>query len=250
MNIDFHVHGLISKKMHFDENIFLQGINYAKESGLDAFIMCEHFNAVYFEEIYNYLNEKFPYRGDRYLINDFSVFLGIEVSVKNKGHIILSSGRDEIIHIRKILEKNMDKNNFIELEELLNLAKEYNCLKIGAHPYRKGHKLYLHPNKYLNKLDALDLNGKDIYNKGLFIAREEVENLSKITEVNIVTGSDSHYPIQLGSLKTILKESCFTIKDIKNCIKNKEYEISISNSLNLRIFSSKIIKKCLLNSNM
>ena len=28
MNMDFHVHGILSKKLNFDEELFIQGINF------------------------------------------------------------------------------------------------------------------------------------------------------------------------------------------------------------------------------
>lgn len=46
MNMDFHVHGILSKKLNFDEELFIQGINFAKNSGLHGLVLCEHFNAI------------------------------------------------------------------------------------------------------------------------------------------------------------------------------------------------------------
>ena len=57
MNLDFHVHGLLSKKSEFNKELLLQGIENAKDQGLDGFILCEHFNAKDILSIYRYLEE-------------------------------------------------------------------------------------------------------------------------------------------------------------------------------------------------
>ena len=63
MNIDFHVHGLLSKRKDFNEKFFLNEIKYAKRNSIDGIILCEHFNAISFKIIYNYLEENYIYEG-------------------------------------------------------------------------------------------------------------------------------------------------------------------------------------------
>ncbi|MBW6409559.1 PHP-associated domain-containing protein [Clostridium weizhouense] len=242
MNIDFHVHGILSKKLKFDPELFLQGIEYAKENGLDGFILCEHFNAVDLKSAYSYLKDNYIYQGDRYIVNGFSIFIGMEVDIRYGGHVIVSGNRESILKIREELEPNIKKDNFIFFEKLLDLGEKYNCLMIGSHPYRENHKLYLQPEKLLKRLDALDLNTKDIYKRGLDIVEREVNELSKTLNIPYVTGSDSHYPVQLGTVKTCFKNECYTIKDLKENIKNKAYEIKISKCLKLKVYTSKITK--------
>ena len=246
MNIDFHVHGLLSKRKDFNENFFLNEIKYAKENKIDGIILCEHFNAKDFLVIYDFLEKNYTYDGDRYIIDGISVFPAMEVSVKNKGHVILCGDRESIVNIYKSLETFREKENLIDLEELLDLAEVFNLLKIGAHPCRRGHKLCKHPHELLKRLDALDLNGKDIFKKGEGIARDEVINLSQELGLNIITGSDSHTPVQLGWIYTSLNKECKTIKELKECIKNNDYTIEINSALNFKIFSSKILKRYLL----
>lgn len=249
MNIDFHVHGLISKRKDFNEEFFLSEIDFAKENNIDAILLSEHFNAKDFYIIYEYLEKNYIYEGDRYLVNDVSIFPAIEVSVKNKGHVIISGDRDSIINIRKHLEAHMNKTSLIDFEDLLDLADVYDCLKIGAHPCRRGHKLCNQPKDLLKRLDALDLNGKDIFKKGEAIARDEIINLSKVLKLNVVSGSDSHTPIQLGSIITRLNKNCTTIKELRNCILSNDYSIDIKSSLKFKIFTSKVLKRYLISSN-
>ena len=243
MNLDFHVHGLLTKKCDFNEELFLQGIEIAKEQGLDGYILCEHFNAKDILSIYEYLNNNYEYVGDKYIVNGLSIFVGMEVDIKNGGHVIVSGNRENIINVRKELEQHMEPENFIEFEKLLNLGEKYDCLMVGSHPYRASHKLYLQPKELLKRLHALDLNATDILKKGLDCTKEEVENLSKEINVPFVTGSDSHYPIQLGSVKTKFDKEFTTVKEIINSINSREYSVEVSKALELKVYSAKKTKK-------
>ena len=206
MNMDFHVHGLLSKRKDFNKEFFMNEIHFAKSNGLNGIILCEHFNAKDFLVIYDFLENNFIYEGDRYIVEGISVFPAMEVSIKNKGHVILAGDRHSIIDIYELLKGFREKDNLIELEDLLDQADIFNLLKIGAHPCRRGHKLCNQPHDLLKRLDALDLNGKDIFKKGESIARDELINLSQELGLNIITGSDSHTPIQLGGIYTRLNK--------------------------------------------
>lgn len=243
MNLDFHVHGLLSKKSDFNEELFLQGIENAKDQGLDGFILCEHFNAKNILSIYKYLEDNYRYIGDKYIVNGFSVFLGMEVDIKNGGHVIVSGNRENILEVNKYLSKYSEKPNFIPFEELLDIGEKFNLLMVGSHPYREEHKLFLQPKALLSRLDALDLNATDIFKRGLEVVENEVEKLSKEINVPYVTGSDSHYPIQLGSVITNLYGDLNNVQDIKDAIKSEEYTINISKALDLKVFSAKTIKQ-------
>ncbi len=249
MNIDFHVHGLLSKRKEFNKYFFLNEIIFAKDSGIDAIVLCEHYNAIEFNIIHKFLQENYPYEGERYIVEGVSVFPAMEVSVKGRGHVIIISDRNSVLDMRKQLEYNIDNNDPIGFEELLDMADIYNAIKIGAHPCRKGHKLVKQDNELLKRLDAIDLNGKDIYRKGKSLALDELIALSNEIGVNIITGSDSHTPLQLGGLYTSLNKECSTINELRQCIINNDYNIEVKPSLEFRVYSSKILKRYLVRLN-
>lgn len=248
MNIDFHVHGLLSKRKDFNEKFFLSEVRYAKENNIDGIVLCEHFNADNYRTIYKYLHNNYAYEGSRYIVEGISIFPAMEVSVKNKGHVIISGDREDIMTIYEELAAYMIKENLINLEQLLDLAEVYGCLKIGAHPFRRGHKLCKQQIEQLKRLDAIDLNAKDIYKKGQVIAKDELIQLSRDIGVNIVTGSDSHTPLQLGSVVTSFENNLTTINEIKADIVAGRYNIEINNSLDFKVYSSKILKRYLIST--
>ena len=83
MNMDFHVHGILSKKLKFDSELFLQGISFAKNNMLDGMVLCEHFNAVDIESSFSFFENNFKYENDRYDVNGFIIhFANIEILSK------------------------------------------------------------------------------------------------------------------------------------------------------------------------
>lgn len=242
MNLDFHVHGILSKKLNFDTELFISGINFAKNNGLDGFILCEHFNAVDIDSTFSFLEDNFTYENDRYDVNGFYVYLGMEVDIRYGGHVIVCGTRQEIYRIKENLKDFKKKANFVPFEDLLDMADEGNCITIGSHPYRENHKLYLQSEKNLKRLDALDLNSKDIYKRGLTVVEKEVEDLSKSIGVPYVTGSDSHYPIMLGCVRTCFDDEIKSINQLKEAIKNEKYTREIKDDLAFKIYTAKVAK--------
>lgn len=246
MWIDFHVHGILTKKSDFEIDYFIKEVEFAKEAGLNAFVMSEHFNTKDYYRMYNEMEENFEYIDDYYLINNFKVFIGLEVDVENGGHVILVSNRENILQVRNRLDDHTDADNFISFNKLLDLAEEFNCMTIGAHPFRGEHPLAVNQDiEQLKRLDALDLNAKDIFNKGLEVAYNELIELSKTLGNVIVTGSDTHYPIQLGSVRTKLEKDCCTISEIKDCIRNNNIYRETSKVLDIKVFAANTTKQYL-----
>lgn len=242
MNIDFHVHGLISKRNSFNKSLFLQEIEYAKEDNIDGIVLCEHFQAIAFKDIYRYLDENYTYNG-KYLVNGVSVFPAMEVSIKDKGHVVLVSGREEILQLNHLLEENMNKSNFIDFKDLLDLADEYNCIKVGAHPFRKGQQLCKKEYELLERLDCIELNAKDIYKYEYKVIKNKLNTLSKEINKIIIGGSDSHTPLQIGAIKTILNGENLGLLEIKQRLLQGNVNIEISNSLDFKVYTSKVLKR-------
>ncbi len=99
MWIDFHVHGKLTKAIDFNLEFFIKQVAYAKDSGLDAFVLSEHFNTRDYYKMYCDIEKNFDYIDGHYLINGFKVFMGLEVDVRNGGHVILTSHKDNILKL-------------------------------------------------------------------------------------------------------------------------------------------------------
>lgn len=245
MKIDFHSHVKISKKSTFMSAYFRELMAEAKASGLDALAMTEHFNTERFYDIYDYLYDNFPYANGYYIVNGLKLFPGIEVDVKEIGHILLIGDRHDIIAIRATLESHTDQDHFIAFADLLDLAENYDVLKIGAHAFRESTPLYQHDPEQLKRLDALDLNGKDLYTYGITPYEKKLQNFAYELGLPIVAGSDTHHFLQYGSVYNDFEKDCTTVDELKTQIKNSNYQIEISPCLYTKVKSAALVKKLL-----
>ncbi|WP_159886716.1 PHP-associated domain-containing protein [Paenibacillus puerhi] len=244
MKIDLHAHVKLSKKTPFSLAYFDQSIQDARDAGLDAIAMTEHFNTDHFFHIYEELDRHYPYLDHYYDINGFKVFPGMEVDVDQKGHILVIGDRASILELRQRLEPFTAKGAFIALEKLLDWCDELDLLRIGAHPHRDSNPLTQHPAHLLKRLDALDMNGKDLYSYGLSM-RDEVKALAEQIGIPVTAGSDTHHPLQYGCVINRLEHECASYADIRACIRQAQYSMEISDSLPIHVKAATIVKKLL-----
>lgn len=243
MKIDFHTHVKISKSSQFMVPYFEDMILEAKEAGLTAICMTEHFNTLRFFDIYDYLDSHYTYKHHYYNVQGLKVFTGMEVDVKEVGHILILGHRDDIVNMRKRLIPYEVKPNFIPFKELMDLADEFNTLRIGGHPLREGTPLTQHDPEQLKRLDALDLNGRDLYAQGQELYIERLEEFANKLDLPIVGGSDTHQYMQYGVIVNESSVDCQTVDDLKQMIQEDKYEIHISDDLEVKVKAAQLVKK-------
>lgn len=248
MNIDFHTHVKLSKKTVFSPEWFVEAIREAKLNGLHAIAMTEHFNTLRYLDIYAYLDATYPYREDCYDIDGLKLFPGMEVDVQNGGHILVIGSREAVLALRDALEPHCAPDRFIALEQLLDWAEPYRerLLIIGAHPFRDSNPLTRHRPETLARLDALDLNAKDLFTYGPSM-REQVEAFARQLGIPCVAGSDTHHPLQYGSVGNQLSGSAETgrIRDLTQCIRQGHYQVTVSPCLDTKVKAAVIVKRLL-----
>ncbi|MFJ9463075.1 histidinol-phosphatase [Viridibacillus arvi] len=243
MNFDFHTHGKLSKKVEFSLEYFVNMVKVAKENGLDGFALTEHFNTRNFMDVYDTLDQTFVYENEYYLIDGIKVFPAMEVDIREVGHILLIGNRTDIRELRIVLEPFTEKNSFIEFEQLLEKAEAYNLLKIGAHPFRDSTPLNELDPQLLCRLDAFDLNGKDLYQQGIDENSEKVYGFAENLKKPVVGGSDTHHFMQYGCIVSELGQECSTIDELKKVIFEGRYSIEVSSELYDKVKTAKEMKE-------
>lgn len=238
MNFDFHTHGKLSKKVDFSLDYFQNMVKSAKENGLDGFALTEHFNTRHFFDVYNTLDATYPYEHGYYLVDNVKVFPGMEVDIREVGHILIIADRDTLREIRMQLEPYSSKENFIHFAQLIELVEPYEVLIIGAHPYRKSTPLYELDQSLLSKLDAFDLNGKDLHSIGIDENSQLVYEFANSLNKPVVGGSDTHHRLQYGCILNELERDCNTVNDLKDIILNGRYAVRISGNLHEKVQSA------------
>lgn len=243
MKLDFHVHGKLSKKFDFTTDYLTEVAMFAKETGLDGFLLSEHFNTSGYYAMETEIRETFEYVNEYYLIKDMRVFTAMEIDVDKGGHVIVCGHRDHLFELRKKLDPYTEKGDFVKFSQLLDWSDKFESLVIGAHPFRGEHPLAKNQSREdLNRLDALDLNATDIYSQGLDNVINELQPFAEDLDIPIVTGSDSHYPLQVGTVYCDFNEYHNNAKSLRNAIKSKEYTAHISPLLDRKVEAARTTK--------
>lgn len=245
MRIDLHTHAKLSKASDFSRPYYEEMLAEARANGLHALALTEHFNTRHFGDVYHSLDAMFPYNGECYEADGLLIFAGMEVDIREKGHILLIGRQKDILALRAALEAYTVKPAFIPFDELMDLAESCELLKIGAHPFRDSTPLHHLSDRQLRRLDAFDLNAKDMYQYGCEANRVKVEAFAARLGKPVTAGSDTHQHLQYGSVYNELEYDCRTIGELKAAITGGRFRAHVSDSLPLKVKASVLLKKLL-----
>jgi len=237
MEIDFHTHAKWAKSADFSYAYYREMMRSAALRGLKAVALTEHFDTRRFGEIYGILDREALYSGSYYEVEGVKAFPGIEVDVAEGGHILLIGDRDGILEIRDRLDGHEEKGKHVGLERLLDLSEPYGCLRIGAHPYREQNPLCEADPEQLARLDALDLNGRDLYRYGRAM-ESRVKALADGLGIAVVAGSDSHQPLQFGCVANRLARRCDTATQLRETVRQGGCRYRLSPRLDAMVRSA------------
>lgn len=247
MIIDFHVHGKITSVFPFDKERFLSTVKEAKENGLDSLAITEHCGSNNFLEGYDFLSSNYKRTEDYYNIDGFKVFYGMEVTTKQDLDILFIGKPEVVLPFREEICSSLTNEEHIDINDLFEFNISDELLVILAHPYRDHTVLPELKSSIVDRLDAVELNSKDIYKFGMDEMKEKVSILAKQLKLPITSGSDTHHFMQISTAKNVFNKKCNTVKEIKEEIKKGNYKIEFSSDLNVRVKSAIIIKKLICN---
>ncbi|WP_306291533.1 PHP domain-containing protein [Paraliobacillus ryukyuensis] len=243
ITIDLHSHVKISKKSDFMPDYFEEMIREAKQNGLASIAMTEHFNTRRFLDIYDYIDANFTYVDGYYFVHGVRIFPGIEVDVQEVGHILLIGDRNAILEVRAALEPYTEKRHFIPFAQLMDIAEHYELLKIGAHPFRESTPLTHLPKEQLQRLDAFDMNGKDLYAYGIEDYQARLNTFAEEIGLPIVGGSDTHQFLQYGAIMNEVGRDFRTVTELKAAIREGDYQVKLADDLYLKVKAATLVKK-------
>lgn len=245
MNIDFHTHGRLAKKMPFDPTYTDNLFRKAKKSGLDAVCLTEHFNTMEYNLIYQYMDEYYEKTGDFYLFEGLCIIPGMEVDCQEGGHLLMLGKSQAMLDFNLQLEPYQQKGGFLDAQSILNLADKYGAIKGIAHPFRPGQKVHQLPMEILQQFDFVDLNGKDIATEGYDWVCHQTEAFAGETGLKMVGGSDTHQALQYGVVWTEFNREIHTVEELRRAILLQEYEIKVSQEAPYYVNMAGTLKKAL-----
>lgn len=245
MKLDFHTHGKLAKRLPFSTQYTDWLFGEAKAAGLDALCLTEHFNTLQFDELYGYLLHQSKREGDALLLeNGLRIFPGMETDIAEGGHILSLGTVETILELNQRLAAHKQPGHFLPFEKLLDLFRKYDVLVGAAHPYRAGGHIPELPREQLERLDFLDLNGKDVAED-----RERAERLTRSLGERlhkpVVSGSDTHQAVQYGCIWTEFAEKPATLDELRRQMSSGAYQIMVSEQAAFQVKTAGILKRAL-----
>lgn len=242
MRIDLHVHGALSKQTGFDLELLREKMTVARERGLDAILLTEHFNIPGFATIYETLLDIFPFNGDYFSIENVRVFPGIEVNISEGSHLVAGGTLENILRLYDSLSNYRQKGQFCSAEIYFDKQAGMELLNVFAHPTRVPHQLHQLPERYYSNFDAFELNARDIYLYGRNIIRD-MRTFSDKAGLPLVAGSDTHHPFQFGALFNEFHSKPESVSEIKKIIADGTYTLEVDDGAEEKVAAAIAAKK-------
>ena len=230
MKIDFHFHAALSKKIGFELDFFRTTLQQARQVGLDALAVTEHFNSSNIDVLYPTLDAEFEYVGDYYLADGIKLFPGLEIDVQEGPHILVLGNRAAIEVLRGRLQPHLTPDTFCSMAELFAKQAGLDCLTICAHPFRPHRNIHNIAPELWPGFHAVDLNATDLFNFGAEM-RIQVEEFAAAYHLPVLAGSDTHHFEQLGSVYNQFRQPFSTIPELKALISTGAYTVCVNDNL-------------------
>lgn len=197
--IDFHVHSKLSKRLRFSLQDFEGIVTQARRTGLDAFVLTEHFQVPDFWSIYDALCQVYRYEDGVLELDDgFRILTGAELGIAEGCDLLLLGTLDRLSVFSQKLPASPVTGYKPSFAEAAREARECDLVLFGAHMFRSEKELGKLGRNHLGSLDALELNGKDFIHDAA--VRAEAESL----HLPLIGGSDAHFWLQVGIKATSL----------------------------------------------
>lgn len=254
MKIDFHTHGKLAKGLPFSEKYTVNLFEEARESGLDAICLTEHFNSRGYRDLLLFIRTHGEAIGDCYQIGDLKVFVGMEVDILEVGHVLVIGAMDDILAIHKELEgymsgpKELDyepymSGEFMSAANLMSLCKQYPVIVGGAHAFREGGAIPELGEDVLRQFDFFDLNGKDCSLDRQM--KEKIFTFARQFNTPVVAGSDTHQSLQYGCIYNDFECDVVTIKELQREINAGHFDIKMVEYIEFKVKAANTLKKVL-----
>ncbi len=245
MKLDFHTHGKLAKKLPLSTQYTDWLFEEAKEAGLDAICLTEHFNTLQFDELYAYILGKSRRERDTLVLeNGLRIFSGMETDIAEGGHILSLGSVETILELNRKLTPYKAPGSFLSFRKLMDLFREYDVLVGAAHPYRAGGHIPQLPQEQLERLDFLDLNGKDIAENPRR-TRKLTCALGEKLGKPVISGSDTHQAVQYGCVCTEFDREITTLQELLAEMQAGRFTLHVSEQVTFQVRTAGLLKRAL-----
>lgn len=244
MYLDFHTHGKLAKKLPFSPEYTHWLFAEARDAGLDALCLTEHFNTLGFGELYRYIGDNARREGDSLVFDGLRIFPGMETDIAEGGHVLSIGPMEAILELNRRLEPYKMKGRFLPFAQLMDLFAGYPVLVGAAHPFRAGGHIPELPAEQLIRLDFLDMNGKDLA-EDRERTRRLTLGLGKALGLPVVSGSDTHQALQYGCVRTRFPQGFDTVQALRQAVAGGRYDICEAPQAPQQVAAAALLKRSL-----
>lgn len=244
MYIDFHTHGKLAKKLPFSEEYTHWLFSEARQAGLNALCLTEHFNTLGFDQLYRFISEHSERQEDTLVFDGLRIYPGMETDIAEGGHILSIGPMEAILELNRRLEPYKEKGHFLPFKRLRDLFDQYPVIVGGAHPFREGGHIPELPEEQLARFDFFDLNGKDVAEHRMRTERLTYY-LGERLHKPVVGGSDTHQAVQYGCIRTKFDKTCTTAEELYKEMLGGNYEIVIADQAAFQVKTANLLKRTL-----
>ena len=179
------------------------------------------------------------------LENGLRVFPGMETDIAEGGHILSIGPLEAILELNQRLAPHKAPGNFLPFAQLRDLFDQYPVV-VGGGPSLPGQSSAASqlPREQLDRLDFLDLNGKDLATDRQQ-AEERTYGLGRQLGVPVVSGSDTHQAVQYGCVWTEFQRDCSTAAELLQEMQAGRYTITVSESAAEKVKTASLLKRAL-----
>lgn len=199
---------------------FSRTVRQAMRAGLNGFALTEHFHSCDYWDAVATLVDRYAYRNGRLTITPwFHVLTGTELTVSDGADIIVIGTLDNLAKFDRQFRPKLSEGNLPRLADIFEPARDADLVLIGAHPTRDGKRLVDVGEDLMSKLDALEVNGKDM--AGRSVHADIVARARRIGKP-VVGSSDAHLWPQVGVQRTVLPGPELTQEGLRNALAGKK----------------------------
>lgn len=244
MTFDIHYHTILTKKLPFAMDYFIHSMGAAHRAGLEALVITDHADSLDFDRIRQEIAGRFERRGDAFLVEGVMVFPGIEVEVAEGGHILVAAPAREIDELYGRLAGKLERETAPAAAELVGIADDYDRLLVYAHPFRPTREIANIPAELHARFDALDLNGKDLYEHGAAM-KEQVLAYGEKLGIPVLAGSDTHHYLQAGCVRNRAHGRFSTVAELRDIARNRRFTVEVDSCHAIRVEAAQTVKHLL-----
>ncbi len=210
---ELHCHTQFLGWQHFSRRRLHSFLSKAKLLGVNLLAFTEHANIRSYWKLFAFLEES------AWQWEDMTILTGAEITVREDGDILVYGSPSAFKKLSDHLGGWPAGRDRPALERLLDAAQALDLMTTGAHPLRPGLDLRKVSPELLRRLDALELNAREI-NK-----RQQASGLATDLGLPVLGGSDAHFSRHLGRVLNRLPGWVHDVPTLRQAAKGGQVDI-------------------------